>query len=146
MFQVHDNHIFSWYDQSIYDMLIEPSFSKSINVIRDNLVQALKEEDQLSHDEAIAIVDRELWLHIYRMLGWQHKERYHSTKEGQGLVIDRIKAVRGVGIPIEISLVGWYWWIRRLMKNRISKKGSKQFSVDSLSQPKTKYFGEFFVS
>lgn len=113
MFQVHDQHIFSWYDQSIYETMVDVSFSISINILRNRFVGLLVFHDQLERLQAREIVDRELWAHIYQMLGWQYKDRYRLNNGKKGKLIQRIKNTRGIGRPFPFSLSGIYWGLRK---------------------------------
>ena len=114
MFQVHDQHIFSWYDQSIYETMVDPSFSSSINILRKRFIELLTFHDHLEQVEAQEVVDKELWAHIYQMLGWQYKDRYRFRKRSEKVkLFQKLRNTKGIGRPLRVSLSGIYWGLRK---------------------------------
>jgi len=144
MFQVHDQHVFGWYKQSIYDTIVDPTFSRSVSILREEFVKGLKKHDGLSSEAALKVVDRELWEHITRMLSWQFKEKHFSENaDPNSSFWVRLKRLPGIGAPINVSLISCYWWMRKVLRHWIRKQNSKSYSVNSLGSVDSIYREEF---
>jgi len=144
MFQVHEHHIFGWNRQSIYDKVVDPTFSSSITVLREQFVDHLIAQDGLSRDESIEIVDRELWRHINKMMSWQYKEKYsHESSVQKPFSMEVIKRLPGISVPVEVSLFGFYWWIRKLLRKYISRQSNRRYCVENLGSLGSIYLKDY---
>jgi len=79
MFEVHDDHIFSWHKTSCYDLFFDKGFSYALRTFRQEVGRALSQGSTHTEVDAIDIVDRELFRHISKLLGWQYKQRYANN-------------------------------------------------------------------
>jgi glycosyltransferase domain-containing protein len=143
VFQVHEEHIFSWYKQSIYDTIVDPNFSRTIMVIREELAEQLVLSDKIDYDEALQTVDKEMWSHIYKMLSWQYKERYRHSERNPTSFSSWIRTMPGVGQPISISLVALFWGIRKQIRAFRRNLKKKKFTVNNLTASDFPYHGSF---
>lgn len=111
-------HSFSWLTHSMYWLLIQPEWSISIQTIRRVLSEAISEHDKIEIDKALEVVDRELWLHISRMLDKHFKNKYYDgLDKAEGSL--RLKAVLK-RVPIFVFTIR----IIRQYRNKISKSNS----------------------
>jgi glycosyltransferase domain-containing protein len=121
MFEVHDDHIFSWHKTSCYDLFFDKGFSYTLRIFRQEVGRALSQESTHIEADAIDIVDKELFRHISKLLGWQYKQRYANNdvknpgpnrNPGESLVTRMINYIVGT------SLRKIYWDCRKGLRVR----------------------------
>lgn len=121
MFEVHDDHVFSWHQTSCYDLFYDKGFSFTMGKLREEIGFALSEGSSFSDADAIDIVDRELFRHISKLLGWQYKQRYENDRAGGSESNRSLKDSfinRAFRYFVNTSLREVFWDLRKRLKAR----------------------------
>jgi len=146
MFEVHDDHIFSWHKTSCYDLFFDKGFSYTLSTFRQEVGCALSQESTHIEADAIDIVDKELFRHISKLLGWQYKQRYVNNdvkKRGvnrnpsESLLIRMMNYIKGT------SLRQLYWDCRKGLRARGEKRVSHIMPDNRLLCESSKVFELF---
>ncbi len=120
VFQLNDTKNFGWYTHSMYDLMTQPNWSHSANLVREVIVNALMEQDGLALDQAQAIFDKEFWWHLLFMLQW-HYMLHHAEPLN---IYDRLKRSGALLAP--------YLFLKNL---RVAPTKSRQISLPALLNP-----------
>lgn len=126
---------------SIYFLITHPNWPQSAKILRDCIVDALVQQDNIDLKIAQEIFDRELWRSIFSILQWQYRNKY-----GELTSCDVIKEILK-RIPGLVTLV------RRLKQQKIGEYGlnhkynkyRNQLSLDSLLRPSSPFYDDFIV-
>jgi hypothetical protein len=78
-----DSRVFSFDNNSLYDLCLQPEWSPSIASIRHHVAAALAEQDGISPGEAFSIFDREFWNHLGILFWFQYTQRYGKPANGK---------------------------------------------------------------
>lgn len=93
LFQIHDDHVFSWHNSSLYQLMRHPDWHASVSVFREEVCRLLLELSGESRDEAEQFVDRELWCHIKNFLTWQFFFKYPEENKGIRKLLEKFHQV-----------------------------------------------------
>lgn len=116
MFEVHDDHIFSWHRTSCYDLFFDEGFSPTLRVLREEVGRALSQESNGTEADVKDVVDKELFRHISKLLGWQYKQRYadgYVKNSLSGKNPSKSILARTFGYFVGTSLRQIYWDLRK---------------------------------
>ena len=78
MFQSTPGSDGSWSTHSLYHFTLRPEWSASVQGIRNSIVEALMEKDNIKSKEANDIFDKEFWNHIKVSFTWPYRIKYGS--------------------------------------------------------------------
>lgn len=80
LFQIHDQHVFSWHKSSLYELMLDPAWHESVRIFRSEVAKLLSEIEGLPAKSAETLVDRELWKHLMDFLSWQFFSRFPAEE------------------------------------------------------------------
>ena len=164
VFQVHDEHHFSWHSHNMYDLITDPAFSETIQVVKSSITNALMKEDGIEKKDAQEIVDRELWHHIYGMMMTHYNKRYRNNgkddnktdnKTKEKPILSQISAlIHNIpGITRPVSVVGLLRFLYRKLKMLGTRKDEKEedqpeqdaeiFTLEALLNPSSSHHADF---
>jgi hypothetical protein len=164
VFQVHDEHHFSWHSHNMYDLITDPAFSETIQVVKSSITNALMKEDGIEKKDAQEIVDRELWHHIYGMMMTHYNKRYRNNgkddnktdnKTKEKPILSQISAlIHNIpGITRPVSVVGLLRFLYRKFRMLETRKDEKEedqpeetakiFTLEALLNPSSPYHADF---
>jgi glycosyltransferase domain-containing protein len=123
MFQIHDDHHFSWHKSSLFDLFFDEGFGRTITIFRDSVVKAMSLQIGYTSRQAESIVEGELFRHFSKMLAWQYKSRFAGKVDdpvGNPTVgqVERPYWLTCRRAVLNTTIHQLYWFIRK----KISRK------------------------
>lgn len=133
--QQSENRIFDWNKQSMYQLINQLDWFTSLRTLRNCIIDALVQKDDISNKKAQEIVDRELWHHILSFLQWQYHKKYNEFGSR-----DRIKDILR-RVP---GLIALNRAIRKPpSENDLERKYKNRISLDFLLNPSSPFYADF---
>lgn len=120
---------------SLYSLIVHPDWSRSVEVVRNCIVEALAQQDGIDVKEAQEIFDRELWRHILLVLQRQYHQGY-GERTGSYTLEETLKRIPGL-----FALVRH---LRQIAgKADPTHRYENLSSLDSLLKPSSPFYADF---
>ena len=125
-FQIHNNKTWGWNNISMYDIICDPEFSKTISVIKRKIIEELIKQDNINKNEAKVIVDKELWYQIGGFTKTQYENKFpkikNTVKNNNKIILSKsfkfkylIRNIPGIIKPI--SILGLIEYLIKFLNN-----------------------------
>jgi glycosyltransferase domain-containing protein len=75
VFQVNDDRYVGWDTNSMYGLIIHQDWSPSVQVLRNSIVEALRQQDNIDAERGLEVFDKELWHHLMFKLQSQYSNQ-----------------------------------------------------------------------